>query len=467
MQKQERLLIKQLGGKQNLEENLPKYGTLLSGTYLDYALVQLAMNLYIFQEQIEELPQVDDFTNEALEQIKGWVKTYVLEKKQNNRQADLSLIQELRKQITARMQILTAYADGLQVYEYILNRLEFSFDEETKASETDLNAYAQKVFQYVFQENDKMVINSKIQMVVSELPVRITKNRFYDIINESLKIYTGSECSSVDDFAETIRACSGLFRPEGFETVFPDLYQTLSLYEGLDYQNLTKEEWQKYRTTLLDTAREIDEIVTRSLLLAEIVNNLYAVMAACIYVEEETKEMGYADRILEHTLAAMSGQASMAEETEDCLFALEGVPEALSEKKVRIEGLLFDLRADQQELLEKLSLKGQYEDLNLMSKLLCNSTFVDLDDAPVEPELADSLYINQVRDKLIEEFTQSFAGQKKQMNRARMAMVLGIVPVFFNSQQEISDYLVYALENCKNNSELMAVIHILDEMMEE
>ena len=182
MQKQERLLIKQIGGGLALDENLPKYGILLSKTYYEYG-----------------------FVTEALKNVRQWIKTCILDGSSERRE-ELKRIHELREQITARMQILTAYTDGLQVYEYILNRLEFTYEEETEDKETDLDAYAQKIFRYLFQDDDKMVINSKIQMVVSELPVRITKSRFFDIINESLKLYTGSECSSVDDFAETIRA---------------------------------------------------------------------------------------------------------------------------------------------------------------------------------------------------------------------------------------------------------------------
>jgi hypothetical protein len=131
------------------------------------------------------------------------------------------------------------------------------------------------------------------------------------------------------------------------------------------------------------------------------------------------------------------------------------------------EGLLFDVWSGQQEALKETGLLEEYADLNLISKLLCNSVFIDLKPDVLEPEIADSLYVNQVRDKLVEEFTQSFATHPKLINRARMAMVLGNVPVFFNSQQEIQDYLLYALEHCNNNSELKAVIAIINEMMND
>lgn len=465
MQKQERLMIKQLENHQNIEENLPKYAEYMSKHYYEHSLIQLAMNLYTFQERSQEYVSADPYVEKALYAIQKFTGMYVLDKKYENRTADRKEIHEIRNQITAKMRILTSYTDALQIYEYILNRLEYSY--EIVDEDVDTEAYAKQVFQYLFQDNDKMVVNSRIQMVVAQLPVRITKSRFYEILQESLKIYTGAECSSVDDFANTIRACSGLERPEGFDTEYPVLHETLKALEELDYMNLPKEDWQYYTDKLQEMAGYIENIVTDYLMLEDIVNEVYAVMTACIYVKDETQEMGYATKILECVLEAMANETPIDEMAEDCFFALEGTPETLSEKLMKGEGLLFDLWSQYQKELESQNLMEEYADLNLVSKLLCNSVFIDLKPDELTPEIADSIYIEQVKKELVEEFARSFASQNKLINRARMAMVMGNVPVFFNSQQEISDYLNYALEHCNNNSELKAVIAIIDEMMEE
>ncbi len=466
MQKQDRLVIKQLGNKQNISENLVKYAELMSNTYYEYSLIQLAMNLYTLQERSQEYVSEDAYVEQALYTIQKFTGRYVLDKQYENRTQERKEIHEVRNKITARMRILTSYTDALQLYEYILNRLEYSY-ELVDGDEVDTEAYSQKLFRYLFQDKDKMVINSKIQSVVSQLPVRITKSRFYEIINESLKIYTGAECSSVDDFAETIRACSGLSRPDGFDTEYPVLYELLRSLEQLDYMNLSQEDWQYYTGKLQEAAGYIENIVTDYLLLEDIVNEVYAVMTACVYITKDTKEMGYATKILECVLEAMANDTPISEMAEDCFFALEGTPEALLDTLSQAEGLLFDVWSEQQEALQAEGLQEEYADLNLISKLLCNSVFIDLKPDNLEPEIADSIYVNQVKDALVEEFAQSFVQGHKLINRARMAMVMGNVPVFFNSQDEISSYLTYALEHCNNHSELKAVIAILDEMMDE
>jgi hypothetical protein len=255
---------------------------------------------------------------EALYLIQKYTGFYVLDHRYEERTEDLKKIHTVRDTITAKMRILTSYTDALQIYEYILNRLEYSYG--IVDNDEDVKEYADQVFRYLFSDNDKMVINSKIQMVVAQLPVRITKNRFYDILNESLKIYTGSECSTVDDFAETIRACSGLYHPEGFETEYPYLWKLLSEFEALDYSQLSQSDWQLYTDRLKDAAAYIENIVTDYLLLEDIVNDLYAVMTACIYVSDTTKEMEYSTKILECVLEAMANDTPIDEVAEDCFL---------------------------------------------------------------------------------------------------------------------------------------------------
>ena len=66
MQKQDRLVIKQLGNKQNISENLVKYAELMSNTYYEYSLIQLAMNLYTLQERSQEYVSEDAYVEQAL-----------------------------------------------------------------------------------------------------------------------------------------------------------------------------------------------------------------------------------------------------------------------------------------------------------------------------------------------------------------------------------------------------------------
>ena len=48
-----------------------------------------------------------------------------------------------------------------------------------------------------------------------------------------------------------------------------------------------------------------------------------------------------------------------------------------------------------------------------------------------------------------------------------MAALFSNMPVLFNSQQEVKDYIEYSLNHCSNAGELKACAKILNDMMED
>jgi hypothetical protein len=91
---------------------------------------------------------------------------------------------------------------------------------------------------------------------------------------------------------------------------------------------------------------------------------------------------------------------------------------------------------------------------------------VDRDFTVVE-EAADEAFINDRRDYAVERFGEKLRDCSKLEQRSIMAKILAMLPVFFNSQQEIKDYFEYTLSRCGDDSELTACERIIREMMEE
>ena len=73
--------------------------------------------------------------------------------------------------------------------------------------------------------------------------------------------------------------------------------------------------------------------------------------------------------------------------------------------------------------------------------------------------------LEQLKEQMFTDFDQAFAGLSREEKRSRMAKVLSMVPVFFNSREEIREYFLYALENCRDDSELTAVSRLIHDMM--
>ena len=79
------------------------------------------------------------------------------------------------------MEKLTAYTDIFQAYEYVMNRVEGRFMPQLvgkKPENTDV--FMEEILNYLTQDSDPSGFHERFQLVVSQLPVRFTKNKFSD-----------------------------------------------------------------------------------------------------------------------------------------------------------------------------------------------------------------------------------------------------------------------------------------------
>ena len=102
-------------------------------------------------------------------------------------------IEALRAENVADMEELTALTDVFQTDEYILNRLEYGFRPDAGADYSD-GDLTDLLISY-FSRIPKEVQNEAIISVIEQLPIRMTKNRFLDLLKERLGIYRGGELS--------------------------------------------------------------------------------------------------------------------------------------------------------------------------------------------------------------------------------------------------------------------------------
>ena len=146
---------------------------------------------------------------------------------------------------------------------------------------------------------------------------------------------------------------------------------------------------------------------------------------------------------------------------------IEGIQEVLGEDIMRFDSILPDVLSEHGDTISWVMSDRIFDSLLKISKLQSNSLFMELAEAGQVEGPADADYVAKKRDELVGELTEFFANHKKEMNRAIMAALFSNMPVLFNSQQEIKDYIEYSINHCGNASELMACARILEEMMEE
>lgn len=459
-------LITDITRKKDLDVNIKEYSELLNGEYNHYSTVKMSMNYYTMKEVILEQEDKNTDLCKYFNIVSELVKKHIIDRQAVDEKS-IEGISQIRSNIEYKMKNLTAFTDGYEIYEYILNRIEYGIKNETE--EVDIEQLSAKMFQYVFSENDTVVVNSKLQILMSQLPVRMTKSKFYDVVANTLSIYKGGEVSSVDDFADMIRTAVLIKRPKGFETEYPYLYHVFFDLEQADYKNMDIDTFNELSEKLAKAVSIITNEVSAYMLFQEIVNDVYTLLLTVDKsYDANLSQEGYkqALKILEECYAA-SDMEYVAEELMPQFIAIEGVQENVYENIILLEAVLDDIKTGNTDIIKDINLEMDFDNLKTISKLLSTSLFIDLDkEMSEESVIADSLYINELKEKLTAELKELFTDKDRIVTRSIMCKVLASMPIFLNSQQEIKNYFDYVLSNCKDDSELTACKKLVTDIIE-
>ena len=451
-------LVTDIQRDKDLDTKLPEYAELLGRQYNCYATVKGSMNYYTMKEVCDEQEDKNMDVCKYFALLTGLLDRHLV-KREAVDEDSMEAIAQLRSNVEYKMHILTAYTDAYEIYEYVLNRVEAAVRDEV--APVDAKGLSEKMFAYVFAENDTVVINSKLQLLMAQLPVRMTKNKFYDIVNSTLNIYEEGETTSVDEFVDMLRSAVLLKKPKGFETEYPFLYH---------YAALTLPEFEDLTKRLNQAATIINNEVSAFMLLQEVINDVYTILLTidAAYEKNEEDVPGYAAalRIIKACVKAETID-QLPDEVMDEFFTIEGVQERVYESIVILEAVLDEIRIGKAEQIESLALTETFDRLDKVSKLLSTSLFIDLDKVSRKTETADHAYITAKKEALVKELGDLFSSVKRPVYRSMMCKLLAAMPIFMNTQQEIRDYFDYVIENCKDDSELMACNKLISEMIEE
>ncbi|MCM1170691.1 MAG: hypothetical protein NC393_01060 [Clostridium sp.] len=460
-------LIGDIQRDKDLDKNLCLFMDSIQQQYNYYSAVKLSMNYYTMREMVAENRKAGDAAKEYFITLSGILGKWVAENGKASEEM-LETVSKIRNEIEQRMEVLTSFTDGYEVYEYILNRLEAGIKGTVNEglSPEQLSA---KVFNYIFSENDAVVVNSKLQLVMSQLPVRMTKNKFYDVVTNTLEIYKGGDKRALRDFVDMLRKTALLVKPSGFSGLYPDLYETYELLRGADYKNMTADTYDLLTDRLSVAAEFIEAESTMYILLQEIVNDSYAVLLTDDRKDKNLEKPAYKAALNIISACIADGEAgNIDERVMDYFVSIEGVQEDIYESLMLYEAAAEDILTAKAEKIDELGLKARSDKIKILQKLVSTSLFASLEpDGAQEMEDADMEEIASIRKSLTEEFAACFSQNQMLVNRSIMSKLFSAMPIFFNTQQEIKDYLDYVLCGCSDKSELTACNKLLCELMEK
>lgn len=455
-------IVTDINRDKDMDITVPRYLELLDSQYNLYSTVKLCLNFYTIREMLEEGTDIADF-KEDYEIISSLLVKALVEGKAIDAK-DIQTIDSLRNSVEYKMKLLTSYTDGFEMYEYILNRIEAGI--KGTIENVDIELLSNKMFQYVFCENDTVVVNSKLQILMSQLPARMTKNKFYDVVANTLSIYKGGETSSVDDFVDMLKTAVLITKPEGFETEYPELYDIYSRLETTDYKTIDEGTFDGLAIDVNQGAEFITKLVSFYMLFQEVINDTYTILLTAKGNGLNQNDNSYraAVKIIDTCINSFSEDS--AEELMDAFMSLEGAQENVYENVMILETALDDVAVKSQDMGDEV--KNNVVNLKTVEKLVSSSLFIDLNkDFGKESKVADSDYIGKLKEELTNDFAEYFKDKSMIVVRSIMCKILAAMPIFLDTQQEIKNYFDYVLENCKNDSELTACNKLICEIIED
>lgn len=472
MNKEFKKMIKELNDGKNLEERLPQYSNEVSTVLNEYASLQLTLEYYGLKEYIQE--EISD-TKDTYEEIKPTlailnellVACFVNGEAVGKREGLVKGIDRLRNQVIEKMDVITAYVDEFRAYEYVLNRMELSFADGYE--EINEEEFLERLRYYLFATQDPVVINSRIQEMVGQLPVRMLKAKFLDYVKKSLERYKDTDRQSLNTFEYMIRTNAMLYVPKGVDTHFADLKAVAGRLKNADYKNLDKTTYQKLCTLLMDSSVYINQVSDIYVSIQKVINSLYIYVLTLPYAMNCNQKLQHTCKEIV-TIVNKKFEKKLSQEETDTLFDLlntiVGRQELCYEKYMALEGSLLEARNHHGTLIEALSLRAVFECLEVCSKLCNNSVFIDIHKEEMQEQVTEEL-LGQKIESVLTEMDELMKQQPQCLNRAVMANVLSILPVFFSNSNEVLEYAKSSLEQCKNIEEkTVAMRLLLNEMAE-
>lgn len=451
--------VRQLSGDlkagRNLEQNLSDLMQRMASAYGMLSFYNLDMELSMFLEsKVEGRIKVERTVRELEETINKIIQeTLLVPFSPEVYEDSIRELIALREKVIYRMDILTAYTDLFVLYEYSMNRLEAQFEQKELSGTIDDDEVAREILKWIFAEEEPALVNEHIKEMLFCLPVRMTKTKFLELVENAFSIYEQSDNQSIDMFDYMLRSAAGIYIPKGMAKSYSKLDKVKKLLESKDFAELTKEEYEE-RKTALETGTSYIRNATECLsAIQSIANALLTVLFTKQYFSMDAEKASQRPtQIIEKLLSEEDVN------TEDLFEGIETEMETISEEVNSLEALLLFVKESMEQKVEELMLSVVFQRLLIVQRLNSGSTYVTLLEEKQEEQQG---YLKQVKDAFLSEIKIVLEEGSRLSNRAVMAAVLRELPVYFNNHTEVMNYVRNSLASCRDEREKKISIELL------
>ncbi len=453
-------IIRNIRGKTALSENLSAYPAAVKKDAARLSYADLSLHAAALYE--DELKDAE--TSEGLSEIRTALSSYT--------EGSLSLAEcvSLRKKNAERMQAISCAIDAYTLAEYLMNRVEHRFlgERELPGDYSDLT-FTAEIMAYFSQKKDE-ARGIAVSEILQELPVRMTKERFLEILIQRLGIYRASDTEAFEGILLQLRAAAAVGEQDLQYEPASRLSEILGIFREKNPRDITEEEFYSARERLTEISVRLNRDSERATIRAYVLNNLETLLLSGS-VPSDNPEYESAGKILENTVLLLR----KFPEQDSCLLSdtmalcsnLEGHLEDALEQYTESITFAEDLSNRLSGEIEERGLTQDYSDLLMIRDLRSESTYPEERAERKEPApLSDDLFDRKVRE-LLSALSEVFGNSRRNYVRAVMGRILSVLPPVFKSAEELENYIYAALSSCRNTEEKLGCIELCRKLMEQ
>lgn len=461
-------LVREINKGKNLSENLPMYRDRLFDIYNEDSLLHITMEYYVLYETLQEEAGKNNWDmDEVLEKIEQVISRVFIndECSADTKEEILSVISECRKEVIKKMKLLTMYTDRLALYEHVVNRMELKFQKDYPVS--DVDTFVRKVCQFIFSGEDNAIVNERIREILGELPVRMARSKYFQLIEDSMSVYVGSEKASVERFVYMLESSAMLYEAEEVEGYLTELSEFSEKICSEKVSDMSEAEFKELCKDLEYYSEYISAVSDAYVGIQSLLNSLYCFVASKQKQEYASESNKACLEIVKdiYDVWEEGNFNPVSEETSNKLTATEGRQEALVEEMMQMETVLSNIAMGHEKELFDFGINKDFQRLLVLQQLVSSAgTFVDFEEEQ-NVEIADEAYITSETNKLIEKLKERFANNEISVTRAIIASTLSKFPVFFTSSNEVESYIQDTLGRCSDVAERQASICLIESVM--
>ena len=205
--------------------------------------------------------------------------------------------------------------------------MEYRFKDSIHIMNEDKNALPQSLISYILSDKDNVVMNTRICEIIRELPLRMTKSKFFELLHSGLEVYKDSPKKGLDDFLYMLRTVSTIDIDKNAFILSKDIENIFNDFKNANYSDLTEEKYDELHNKLEFVIGFIQAKVNDYLMIAELINDVYVIILSSHYVEEQPLEHNSTEKIIATIYEKIQSKDALEEEIEleEYFIALEGL----------------------------------------------------------------------------------------------------------------------------------------------